>query len=218
MLPANSLELKIKDQNFVLDSSKALFWIEHSSLIVSDLHIGKAAHFRKNGIPISQKVTENDIAKLKSLIEKYSPTKLILLGDVYHSDSNKEWKLLDDLLCKISAEIIFVIGNHDKYFEPQDIKFKAQFCDIFNCNDFTFSHKNIDIESQFVICGHIHPAYFFRTKGRQSLRLPCFWLQTNNLILPAFSDFTGSYNIKPQKNDRIFALSGNTVSEIPLKY
>ena len=51
--------------------------------------------------------------------------------------------------------------------------------------------------------------------GRQTLRLPCFHLKTNQLILPAFGAFTGTHALDPEPGDRFFALTGDAV--VPLE-
>ena len=40
---------------------KCMFWKEHNSLILADLHIGKAGHFRKAGIPIPSHIHIDDL-------------------------------------------------------------------------------------------------------------------------------------------------------------
>lgn len=47
MIIAESARINIKDQNLLLLPEKALFWEEEKGLIISDVHLGKAGHFRK---------------------------------------------------------------------------------------------------------------------------------------------------------------------------
>ena len=63
--------LKFANQNLVFTNQRALFWDQQSALILSDLHIGKSATFRKNGIPISQSVLIEDLQRLKALIDHF---------------------------------------------------------------------------------------------------------------------------------------------------
>ncbi|MFM1897944.1 MAG: hypothetical protein RL577_184, partial [Bacteroidota bacterium] len=65
------------------------------------------------------------------------------------------------------------------------------------------------------ICGHLHPVYSLRGKGRQSLRLPCFWLNKQRLVLPAFSSLAGGYNIKPENGEKLYISDGKSVWEVP---
>ena len=43
-------------QNFSVHSEKGLFWEEQHALIISDVHLGKAGHFRKHGVPIPRQI------------------------------------------------------------------------------------------------------------------------------------------------------------------
>ena len=46
------IKKKIKGQQFIFDYRKAIYWEDTSSLILSDVHVGKLNHFQKNGIAI----------------------------------------------------------------------------------------------------------------------------------------------------------------------
>ena len=53
-----------------------------------------------------------------------------------------------------------------------------------------------------VICGHLHPVVVVPGIAR---RFPCFWSRDATTVLPAFSEFTGGWRIKPAPNDQIVA-------------
>jgi metallophosphoesterase superfamily enzyme len=53
--------ISIKKESFILTNQRALFWKETSALILSDLHLGKTAHFRKNGIPLPANIILEDL-------------------------------------------------------------------------------------------------------------------------------------------------------------
>jgi uncharacterized protein len=42
------------------------------------------------------------------------------------------------------------------------------------------------------VCGHLHPTTRLAGRGGDRVRLPCFVLGPQHLILPAFSSFTGA--------------------------
>lgn len=58
----------------------------------------------------------------------------------------------------------------------------------------------------FQICGHIHPCVHVEGKGRQRIRLACFWKSKHRLILPSLGRFTGMHRIKPEKGDEVFLI------------
>ena len=63
----------IHNQTFTFDYRKVVFWEEASILILSDVHIGKITHFRKNGISLPSSPSVNNLNSLKSAIEDYHP-------------------------------------------------------------------------------------------------------------------------------------------------
>ena len=108
--------IKHEDQTLELLKEKAIYWHEESALIISDLHIGKANSFRKNGLAIPGN-SERDINRIKSLIYSFSIEQVIILGDLFHFEQNEDWKLFQSLISeynKISWHL--VLGNHDQKF------------------------------------------------------------------------------------------------------
>ena len=109
-----SVVFDYKGLNVTLLPEKAV-WIDSMGvLLIADLHFGKAAHFRKSGIPISEKVHDQDYQILTSLVSKYSPKQVYFLGDLFHSSWNEEWeKLLSFLGLFPTTSFHLVVGNHD---------------------------------------------------------------------------------------------------------
>lgn len=188
-----------------------MYWPDRKLLMLSDLHLGKAGHFRKHGIPIPTKVHVADLRILHALIEEYEPQEVMLLGDLFHSVANLEWA---DFLHFLEAheEVAFTLveGNHDILEEyPAALKVVKKL----EIGPFSFTH--IKEESPlFNISGHIHPGVMIRGKGRQGLVMPCFLFSDTFGLLPAFGQFTGIKKIRPQKQDKVFAVAENQVIEL----
>ena len=70
---------------------------------------------------------------------------------------------------------------------------------------------------QLHICGHWHPIVKIADGKRTSLRLPCFLLRGNTLVLPAYGSFTGGAVLKYGSGDRIFVALRDEVIEVPEK-
>jgi DNA ligase-associated metallophosphoesterase len=194
-------------------------WIEESStLLIADVHFGKASHFRKSGIPIPEPVHINDLQGIKMLIEKYSPTDFYILGDLFHSEWNEQWDLLTNFLSNFSETNFHLIkGNHDVLspiaYRQSLFKIHEKPVDLGNL--FLTHEPAAQIpEGKLNLCGHIHPGVLLRGKGRQSIRISCFHLSENQLILPAFGSFTGLALVKRKPKDQIFGISGEKVIKI----
>ena len=73
-------------------------------LLLADLHLGKGAHFRREGIPVPTNMISKDLRKLETLIDLFQPGRVVFLGDLFHSVYNPEWEIFGqwmDLGCGI---------------------------------------------------------------------------------------------------------------------
>lgn len=188
-----TLEKTIQNQTLVFTNQRALFWQEQKAVIISDLHIGKTAYFRKNGIPIPSDILEKDLKRLAILIENFSAEQLLIVGDFLHAGKNKDFELFEEWRSKNSGlKIILIKGNHDihkaDFLKHLDITIIDN---SLNLEPFTFIHEPLDSENEYSISGHLHPGVTVKLERRKTVRLPCFRVSDNQLILPAFSEFTG---------------------------
>jgi len=58
-----------------------------ATLLVADLHLGKAATFRSQGIPVPEGSAQKDLARLALLVAATRARRLIVLGDLFHAKS-----------------------------------------------------------------------------------------------------------------------------------
>lgn len=198
---------------FIADVNSHLYWPKKNAIILSDVHLGKIFHFRKNGIPIPTDMMAEPYKKLDLAIEKYQPETVYILGDLFHSNHNPEWEYLHSYV-ESYDKIQFVLraGNHDTSTlkNAYESGMKVMEEDIQVGNMIMTHHPPEEIkESEFYyLSGHVHPAVSMRSGPRQSVRLPCFYFSDNIGILPAFGNFTGTYKLKPKRNDRVIAILG----------
>jgi len=205
------LEHKILGQTLCLFPEKAIFWKEMQTLILADLHLGKAGHFRKSGIPISDLVHNKDILILDRLIEKSAPKEVIFLGDLFHSDHNSGWEVFRRWVkSKAPLKFKLVLGNHDILDQQLYYIANLEVVEKLDLEPFTLTHIPEETEL-YNLAGHIHPAIKLSGKGRQSLRVPCFYFGERNAVLPAFGNFTGTGLIKVTKSDSIYGITEEEV-------
>jgi uncharacterized protein len=209
----------VKGNNFWLSSQRCVFWEEKNALIVCDLHIGKAGHFRKAGIPISQRVYTEDLQRLLAAVLFFKVETLIIVGDLSHSHSNKELDLFLRWRGDFpSLKIHLVKGNHDIlseawYRECQIIVHHDKYC----IDDFCFCHDACLAEQEkgsYVFSGHIHPGVKIRGMAKQALSFPCFYFTEKYCVLPAFSKFTGLALIRPAEDESVFAIVENDIMKL----
>ena len=108
-----------------IDSEPALMLRrgEERLLLVGDLHIGWEVTLAQQGIHVPSQ-TGKMLQRLKSIIEKWKPSRLIFLGDVKHSVTGaelEEWRDVPDFfeeLVKLVPSVQVIVGNHDGNLEP----------------------------------------------------------------------------------------------------
>lgn len=180
------------DEQLTLTNRRALYWKDREALILSDLHLGKAAHFRKNGIPITSEIHLKDLTLLEKLIAHYFPKRIIIVGDLIHVGKNTEVLDFKDFLEKYTViEFILVRGNHDRLTAQEfDELGLLTVLPHYTLGNITFVHAPLS-GSTYQICGHVHPGVSLRLPTQKFVRLPCFVVSPQKIVLPAFSHFTG---------------------------
>lgn len=195
----------------------AVWWASTQSLWLSDLHLGKAAHFRKHGVPIGSEPTLATLHRLRERIFERQPQCVWLLGDLFHSDINREWEPFAGL-CEEFSELDWVLvqGNHDMIPEVLLRESGIRQVDRMDEGPFTFTHDPADLQPEFGyhVCGHVHPGIRLAGAGRQRLRVRCFHVAERQAILPAYGAFTGMHTITPATRDRVYAITGEAVIEV----
>ncbi len=208
----------LQENNFLLTSGRSIFWEEEKTLIISDVHLGKAGHFRKSGIAIPQTIFKEDMQRMVSQLQYFKPQNLIIVGDLFHSTSNKEHAFFLKWRNDFKAlPIQLVKGNHDilkkEWYTIAGITLHEN--DL-NISHFTFTHDiNFCGDNEnYCFSGHIHPGIRLTGMGRQLIQVPCFYFGKKYAVLPAFGKFTGTFPIDPKPGDAVFALADNSVIKI----
>lgn len=209
------ISTEIKDQNFEFHPVGAAFWKEEQMLLISDVHLGKISHFRKYGSAVPFKAIGRNFQQLSQVVKQFQPERICFLGDLFHSFINSEWLLFEDWVKDQSAEIILIAGNHDVISPLKYEELGVEVKEELTLKDFLLSHHPEERDDLYNICGHIHPGYRLIGRGRQVLKLPCFYKRQRQLILPAFGEFTGNYIVSPSAGEEIYAI---TKKEVILVY
>ncbi len=187
-------EITFAGQLLKLTNQRVVYWPAEKAIILSDLHVGKAAHFRKSGIALPQQVATRDMERLQYLINHYQPEKVVITGDLLHAGMNSEVALLRDIILKtINCEFLLIKGNHDRLpdrtFAELGIGVVA---DSLVLRDIHFTHGDRPFaDTAYTVSGHLHPGVHVAVGRKSTMRFPCFVLSDTQLILPAFSLFSG---------------------------
>lgn len=200
-----------------------MWWEKEKTLLVTDVHLGKSAHFRKNGIAIPKDVNASSLNRLENVICKYQPLRLLVLGDLFHSALNEEWNDFREWLNRIFSayeleEFRLVEGNHDVLPNAAFQGFKVQRSARWSLGPFDFVHDPMDFQlaqapGRIGIAGHLHPAIHLAGKAKQQLRLPGWWFRSKHqtLVMPNFGTFTGSSVVNVKAGDQFWICTGQSV-------
>ena len=211
------MTINCREEELILSKEKAIYWAAKSMLIISDLHIGKSAHFRKHGLQVPDAVGHTDLLRLSRLMEAFNPDTLLVTGDMFHNRINSdahafmEWRRSYP-----SLKVVLIKGNHDALsnsdYESLDIEVHEK---ELLCFPFRFIHdKPKEFDEYYNISGHIHPGVVLYGRARQQLKFPCFYFSETCAVLPAFSVFTGLFLIKKEAGDRFYAVTPESVVEV----
>lgn len=211
--------IAVKGQKWRLLPQKAIYWEEQKTLILSDLHLGKSGHFRKWGIAAPQNVNKKSIDRLQRLVEDLKPGALYILGDLFHSQANREWFQFEEWINNTkNVDIHLIKGNHDLLHESFYNYTGIKIHDHIRTSGFQFMHDPVHFKKKdsndLLVSGHIHPGVKVSGRGRQSVRLPCFVVSEKSILLPAFGEFTGLHTIKPKETERVFVVVEESVIEL----
>jgi DNA ligase-associated metallophosphoesterase len=210
-------EVRLGGEDVALLAERALFWPRAGTLVVADLHWGKAATFRAAGIPVPVGATSDDLARLDAALFRTCARRLVVLGDLFHAKAGRiasqtlaelrRWRALRDEL-----EIMLVRGNHDRHAgdPPDDLRINCVNAPAF-VPPFVLRHEPTASPEGYTLAGHLHPGIVLAGPALQRERLPCFWLTPRGAVLPAFGSFTGSASVVPEPEDRIFVVAGQEV-------
>lgn len=194
-------------ETLVLTNQRAIYWQRKNALILSDLHLGKAAHFRKNGIAMPAQVSLQDAARLELLIDLYKAGQVIIVGDLIHAGANKEIALFTAITGKFpGTDFILIKGNHDRFPESKmkEIGISAVYQELF-LEPFYFIHERMANDTRVSINGHIHPGVSLQLPAKKQMRFPCYVVSGKQIILPAFSRFTGLDTLSAREHSVCYA-------------
>lgn len=208
------LAFTLAEQEVVALADKALLWPTEKTLFVADVHFGKDATFRQAQRWVPPGTTRDDLARLSVLIERHDVEQLVILGDAFHSEHAGEETTFHEIhrwKQSSACEVLMIPGNHDRKTEDiaRGLDFQLQPEGHVKGPWSLHHHPTKKKQPGYVLCGHLHPMAIAYGKARQSLRLPCFWANESQCVLPAFGSFTGGSVVRPKRGDRVILVAND---------
>jgi DNA ligase-associated metallophosphoesterase len=208
----------VAGETLVLLPEKAAYWPARKALFVADFHLGKAASFRKAGIPLPSGTTTENVERLERSVRSTGARRVIFLGDFLHSAEGRAPRTLERFMkwrsSQSDVELTLVRGNHDARAGDPPLDFGIRCVDAGAAlAPFVLNHEPGESRGGYALAGHIHPAVRLTGDGEQ-LRLPCFWFGARYGVLPAFGAFTGTAVIRPREGDQVYVIADSEVLKV----
>ncbi len=216
-------ELVLGEVRLRLLPDRAAYWEDTATALVADVHVGKAAHFRRHGIGVPVDVGWETLARLTRVVQGVRPRRLVVLGDLVHSTANAEWDefrrwLDEEREAGPLEEVVLVLGNHDVLGEAAWRAAGVEAVRVHHEAGLRFVHapEAAAEHAGYTCAGHVHPAVRLTGAGRQTLRLPCWHVDeaARTCVFPAFGAFTGHHTVTPRPGDRIHAIAEASVIRV----
>ena len=212
----NAQTLQLFGQTLDLLPQRAAYWRETNTLLVADVHLGKAAAFRARGIALPPGTTAHTLRRLNDALVQTGAARLVVLGDWLHARAGVTPRLLRAVSrwreTHARLEIVLVIGNHDRHSGPLPEAWRIHTCDEPHVEPpFTFRHFPAHEPKFYCVAGHVHPAVTLRGPGRARQHFHCAWVRPDCLVLPSFGEFTGKGFVEPGPQDGVYLFAENEV-------
>ncbi|MFM7208116.1 MAG: ligase-associated DNA damage response endonuclease PdeM [Planctomycetaceae bacterium] len=210
--------------DILLLAGRAAFLPGFATLLVADVHLGKAATFRNAGIPVPEGSAQADLARLEQLVHASSARRLIVLGDLFHARSGCTQAVFDEFAATRArfpaTEVILIAGNHDRAIGRIPAGLGIDSC--LRTHDeppFHFVHEPATELPEpgrtcFTIAGHLHPTVTIRSPSGDRISERCFVAEDATLILPAFGSFTGGHRMRHTDGLRFWIARDDGVADV----
>ena len=210
--------------DILLLAGRAAFLPSTATLLVADLHLGKAATFRNAGIPVPEGSAQADLARLERLVRDTAARRLIVLGDLFHARSGCTQAVFDEFAASRArmpgTEVLLIPGNHDRAIGKIPASLGIDSC--LRTHDeppFHFVHEPAtDLPEPgrtcFTIAGHLHPTVVLRSPSGDRITERCFVAEAATLILPAFGSFTGGHRMRHAEGLRLWIARDDGVVDV----
>ncbi|MGV6875798.1 metallophosphoesterase [Pseudochelatococcus sp. B33] len=171
----------------------------HISLSTTRMpYLGKGDSLRAAGIPVPTGGSAHDLARLDTLIRRLGAERLRILGDLLHGTRTagswrEHWRACRQQ--RASLDIRLVTGNHDGAAPNAGLDIACH-PDEIEDGPFLLAHQPARHAPAGLlrICGHLHPVV---RVPRLPGRFPAFVIGSSQIVLPAFSAFTGGTPADP---------------------
>ena len=215
-------EFEFCGQSLQARAGGTLWWQSQKVLCVSDLHLGKSERIaRRGGALLPPFETKDTLSRLAEEVRHLDPALVICLGDSFDdlaSLRGLRQEAKDQIMSLMAGrDWIWIEGNHD----AGPIEIGGSHIREIKLSEITFRHI-AEEGAKHEISGHYHPKAKIAAKGH-GLSRPCFVIDHNRIIMPAFGTYTGGLFSNHEAitslvdKKALAVLTGNRTIKFPLR-
>lgn len=214
------MDVEIRGVAMRLLPERAALLVSSATLLVADAHLGKAASFRRLGVPVPEATTQDNLQRLTALVAQSGARRVVFLGDLVHSaralaaatvEAISAWRRQHARL-----ECTLVRGNHDRHAGMPPAAWELEVLEgPLPLAGLQLRHEPQPDPAGYVLAGHVHPCAVVGGRAHDRLRLPCFHFGAEVGVLPAFGSFTGMHALPRLPGDRVYVIAGSEIRQLP---
>lgn len=213
------LDIEFANRRVWLFAERGVYLPATNTLLVADTHFGKASVFGRAGIPVPQTTTQGTLQRIDAMLLRAKAQRLRILGDLWHGRVFDGDPVLQTLAAWreqwSSLDVQLVTGNHDRHMPLAAHALRAtDLGGVLMEDGLAFRHDPSDFNGECGFAGHLHPVVRIRDVGQTAMRLPCFHVAGDVMILPAAGAFTGGHGIQRRAGDCVFACAEGEVIDV----
>jgi len=184
----------------LISSTYSAYILEYGIAVVSDLHIGYEGVLQREGVSMPKYQKKILIDRIEKILEKFEPEMLIINGDFKHEfgkNLKQEWKETIEILefIKERTNVLLIRGNHDNFLKTIASKVGVKMVDEYNIGKIKIFHGDKDRGGEKKIIGHEHPSISLRDSVGAIIKLPCFLVGKDIIVLPALSPLASGTDV-----------------------
>ena len=214
---------EVNVNGIVISDTYAAFIPEHGIAVVSDLHIGYEGVLQSEGVMIPKYQKKILMERINKIIEKFDPELLIINGDFKHEfgkNLRQEWREAIEILgmIKEKTNVLLIRGNHDNFLKTIAGKIGVEVAESYEVDDIKIYHGHKDMDGKRKIIGHEHPSITLRDEVGAIVKLPCFLVEKDIIVLPALSPLASGTDVSSAEKDEYLSpvLKKSNIDELKI--
>jgi len=164
-------------------------------LVIADLHLGCEAVLESEGLSLPRVQTRKIEGYVRELVDRLSPSRLVVAGDLKHSFSRsltQEWQDVSRFVKGLSetVPVEVVKGNHDNFLALILRELDIPLVTEADVGGVRIAHGHAGARSGApTVIGHVHPSVGLRDGVEVNMKDGCFLYdaRARMLVLPALS-------------------------------